>query len=1029
MLNKFYPDTESEVSFPELEEKVLKFWEEDNTFKKSLEKNNKAEFVFYDGPPFANGLPHYGHLLTSFIKDTIARYQTMLGKKVERRFGWDCHGLPAELAAEKELNISGRKQIQEFGIEKFNDTCRNSVMKYSTEWQKYINRQARWVDFKNDYKTMDLSFMESVIWAFKELYKKGLIYESVKVVPYSWACETQLSNFETRLDNAYREKTSKAITVKFELVDQLFNDGKKCYLVAWTTTPWTLPSNLLLAINTNIKYKAIEKDGCYHIAAEFYHKDENGKYVNPEKLLNLKYKPLFDYFKEKSHAFFISNGDFVQEGEGTGIVHVAPGFGEDDFEIAKKYNIEVVCPVDSSGKFTDEIYDLVGQHVFDTNDSIIKTLKEKGLWLKTEQYVHNYPHCWRTDTPLIYKAVPSWYVKVSAIKDRMVELNQQINWVPAHVKDGLFGNWLENAKDWAISRNRFWGTPIPVWKSNNPKYPRIDVYGSIEELEKDFNVKVNDLHRPHIDNLTRPNPDDPTGESVMVRVEDIFDCWFESGSMPFAQVHYPFDNKERFEENFPADFITEYVAQTRGWFYTLMVISTALFDKPPFKNCICHGIILDTKGQKLSKRLNNYTDPLEIFNKYGADALHFLMMSSPVINGGNLLIDKDGNMVKDVLRLVIKPIWNAYNFFTTYANFHGVKATKIEKSDNVMDNYIISKCYEAVFDRKANLDIYNTNGSCKVIVDFFEILNNWYIRRTRERFIHCEQNAFNTLYTVFFYMLRSVAPVLPLISDSIWLGLGYEKSVHLQDFPIVSKDEIDFKLVNKMDKIRDICKAALFVRNKKNIRVRQPLRALYISIEKQEEIIEFLDLIKDEVNVKKIIINKSELNVEFNLKLNFPVVGKRYPNDVKKMTDHLKIGNWKIVDDNVVLGEFKLKNDEYDFQVHSSDEEIHALSDGKTVIKLDTKVDHELEIEGYARDLIRFIQQFRKDIGLKMQDNKTIKIKTKNENYKECINKFYEDIRKSTYTEKLIISDDLNDCSLKKEFLSDLSIGLLEIDQ
>lgn len=1020
MAKKFYPDTESEINFPELEEKILKFWEEGSIFKKSVEKNTGSEFVFYDGPPFANGLPHYGHLLTSYIKDTIARYQTMRGKKVERRFGWDCHGLPAEMAAEKELNISGRKQIQEFGVEKFNAVCRTSVMKYTREWRKYINRQARWVDFDNDYKTMDLSFMESVIWAFKELHKKGLIYESVKVVPYSWACETPLSNFETRLDNAYREKTSKAVTVKFELVDQLFNDGKKCYLVAWTTTPWTLPSNLLLAINKNIKYKAVEKDDGYYIAADFFHKDEIGEYVNPEKLIDLKYRPLFDYFKGKENSFFVLNGDFVQEGEGTGVVHIAPGFGEDDFELAKKYSVEIVCPVDSSGKFTDEIYDLAGQHVFDANDHIIKALKEKGLWIKTDQYVHNYPHCWRTDTPLIYKAVPSWYVMVTAIKDRMVELNQQINWVPNHVRDGLFGNWLENAKDWAISRNRFWGTPIPVWKSNNPKYPRIDVYGSVEELERDFKVKVTDLHRPYIDNLTRPNPDDPTGESLMVRVEDIFDCWFESGSMPFAQVHYPFENKDSFERSFPADFITEYMAQTRGWFYTLMVLSTALFDKPPFKNCMCHGIILDTRGQKLSKRLNNYTDPLEIFNKYGSDALHFLMMSSPVIGGGNLLIDKDGNMVKDVLRLVIKPIWNAYNFFTTYANFHGIKAVKMEKPENVLDKYILAKCHKALFDRKANLDIFNTNGSCKVIVDFFDVLNNWYIRRARDRFIDCDQAAFDTLYTVFFYMLRSIAPVLPLTAEAIWLGLGHEVSLHLQDFPIADENQIDFILIGKMDKVREICKAALFIRNKKNIRVRQPLNTLYVNTDDEEGIAEFLDLIKDEVNVKEIILNQKELDIMFNLKLNFPVIGKRYPNEVKKMMEYLRSNNWKITDGVAVVGEFNLNSDEYELQFQSTDDEIHA--DGSTIIKLDTKVDENLEIEGYARDLIRFIQQFRKDVGLKMQDNKIIKIKTTDEKYKEAIKKFHDEINASTYAEKIIISDNTDDCAAKKEFSPELII-------
>ncbi len=868
-----YPKPNQNLDFAKLETEILHFWQENKVFEKSIEirnfdenldddnvspvlspcalkdhvgcrheKEEKSEFVFYDGPPFANGLPHYGHLLTGFIKDIFARYQTMKGKKVERKFGWDTHGLPVEMETEKELTaqegkaISGQIAIQEYGIDKFNKACEKSVMKYADEWKNYVAKQGRWVDFEHGYKTMDANYMESVLWAFKELHNKGLLYEDFRVMPYSWACQTPLSNFETRMDNSYRQKASKAVTVKFELTEEsnkklldvmlssarpeLVEGSKhdsspgqespfdklrvtpKISLVAWTTTPWTLPSNLGLAVGKEIEYAAklvgeeivIEK-AASKLPMTFpitLGSDENelSRFKGSE-LLDLKYKPLFPYLtsnekiKNNPAAFTVLHGDFVTTDEGTGIVHMAPGFGEDDQALCKANGIPTLCPVDEGGKFTNEIFDLAdlslkGRQVFDTNDDIIKHLKSTGAWLKTEQYLHNYPHCWRTDTPLIYRAVSSWYVKVTDFKDRMVELNQGINWIPDHIKNGQFGKWLEGARDWSISRNRFWGCPVPVWKSNDPTYPRIDVYGSIADLEKDFGVKVDNLHRPFIDKLTRVNPNDPTGKSKMVRVTDVLDCWFESGSMPYAQVHYPFENKEWFEQNFPADFITEYVAQTRGWFYTLMVLSTALFDRAPFKNVICHGTILDEKSQKLSKRLKNYADPLDIFATAGSDAMRFYMISQPVMKGQELRIDKEGKAIRDSLRLTIKPLINAFNFFCLYANADKIKANRINfhrEFKNNLDIYILSKLKLSVENIDLAMKNYDTVVACEEFNQFFEALNNWYIRRSRQRFWKSEvdqdkQDAYDVLYTVLLTMCEASAPLLPFTTEFVWKGLN-----------------------------------------------------------------------------------------------------------------------------------------------------------------------------------------------------------------------------------------------------------------
>jgi isoleucyl-tRNA synthetase len=1037
---KLYPEVNPNPNFADISNHVLSFWQEHDIFRKSVEnrpslnKNGKNnEFVFLDGPPFANGLPHYGHLLTGFVKDLVARYQTLKGKRVERVFGWDCHGLPAEMQSEKELGISGRKAIEEYGVEKFNAHCEAIVLKYSDQWKEYVTKQARWVDFDNSYKTMDKNFMESVLWAFSELYKKGLVYESKRVMPYSWACETPLSNFETRMDNSYRERVDKAITVKFYLKKKPDNapEGFKKYAVlAWTTTPWTLPSNLALAVGKDIKYACIPfDDECLILSVSslsHYKKElsldndfDSYQILSGQNLKGIDYLPLFPYFAGHENSFKILVADFVEDGSGTGLVHMAPGFGEDDQRVCSEADIELVCPVDSAGKFTEQVPDYAGKNIFDANDQIIIDLKEKKHWFKTEQYRHNYPHCWRTDTPLIYKAVSSWYIKVTAIKDKLLFNNQKINWIPEHIKDGLFGKWLENARDWSVSRNRFWGTPIPVWRSDSAEYPRIDVYGSIAELEKDFGAKINDLHKHELDKLTRTNPDDPTGKSRMVRVSDVFDCWFESGSMPYAQLHYPFENQDKFDRHGSGDFIVEYVAQTRGWFYTLTVLSAALFDRPAFLNCICHGVILDEEGNKLSKRLQNYIDPKEIFEKYGSDALRFYMCSSAVMRGQELFIDKDGKSIVDTIRLVLRPIWNAYNFFSLYANADEIKAKLISKSDNFNDQYILSKLKKAVEDFAAYLDVYDVANACGVITEFFEVLNNWYIRRSRERFWRGQKDAdkvaaYDTLYTVLYHMCVAASPVLPLTLEYIFMNLVSGKkweanhSVHLQDYPNLSGIKVYDDLVKKIDLVRDVCTAVLNIRNKVNIRVRQPLQKIVVVGKDIDFLSEYISLIQNEVNVKEVIISADVTKYgEYDLKLNFKEVGKRLPHKIKDMIADLKANNWhKNKDGQIIISGELLLSTEYTMALKSfASEESAMLPNNDIIVLLDCNVSEALELEGMARDLVRLIQQLRKDANLNVSDQIECYIDVKEDvALKTAIIQHEDYIKSQTLSKKIVLS-------------------------
>ena len=982
-----YPHV-GKADFPNLEEKVLDRWEKDNTFQVSVDsKPEESEYVFYDGPPFANGLPHHGHLLTGYVKDVVPRFQTMKGKKVERRFGWDCHGLPAEMEVEKELQVSGRSEITEYGIDKFNERCEESVLRFTEEWEKTVTRQARWVDFENDYKTMDPSYMESVMWAFKQLWEKDLIYEAFRVMPYSWGAETPLSNFEIRLDDATRPRQDPAVTVAFDL-DTKENESEKVRLLAWTTTPWTLPSNLALAVGAEIEYSKLkDSDGTIWIIAsnalsryeEQLEDMEDLGTIRGSELIGKKYKPLFDFFDYRTDAFKVLEADWIDDQEGTGIVHMAPGFGEDDQTVCEANDISIgdVVPVDDKGCYTKEVKTWKGMNVFDANPEIISTLKSNGQLLRHDSYEHNYPHCWRTDTPIIYKAISSWYVKVTDLTEQLLANNQAINWIPGHVQNGRFGMWLEGARDWSISRNRFWGSPIPVWKSDNSDYPRVDVYGSIEEIEKDFGVKPDNLHRPFIDELTRPNPDDPTGKSFMHRVPEVLDCWFESGSMPFAQVHYPFENKEWFDDHFPADFIVEYINQTRGWFYTLHVLATALFDRPAFQNVICHGILLAEDGAKLSKKLRNYTEPNEIFVKQGSDALRWYLMSANIVRGGDSRISDNG--IDDVVRHVLLPIWNAYSFFTLYANVDGYEAKFRTESEHLLDRYLLAKTRQLVESVDSKMEDYDLPGATESIQAFIDALNNWYIRRSRDRFWEKrtkeneneKKDAYDTLYTVLKIFSQVSAPFLPMIMEEIHTGLTGEQSVHLTDWPDSEILPEDKPLVENMDRIRDAASTALRLREDEGIRVRLPLSSMVIAGPGSSSLSNFLELLTDEVNVKEVkLIEDLDKYATYSLQPNGSLLGPRLGKEVQSVFAAAKSGDWELNEDGTAkVADVLLNAEEFELGLQPHEGITAAtLNSGDAIIILDTEITEDLAKEGIARDVIRQVQQARRDAELVVTD-------------------------------------------------------------
>lgn len=989
----------SAPDFPSVEQRVLQYWDTDSTFAASIENRDDAEeFVFYDGPPFANGLPHYGHLLTGYVKDLVPRYQTMRGKKVDRRFGWDTHGLPAELEAERQLGITDKSEIEKMGMAKFNEYCRDSVLRYTGEWRDYVTRQARWVDFDNDYKTLDLDFMESVMWAFKALYDKGLIYQGYRVLPYSWYEQTPLSNQESKLDDAYRMRQDPAVTVTMPLSvpDGPLSSLDGVNALIWTTTPWTLPSNLAIAVNPDVTYVHVRAgDGRQYLLAEALLGAYAKEIVDPEvvgthlgkDLENLSYTPPFDFFAGHPNSHRVLLGDYVTTDSGTGIVHLAPAFGEEDMDLATANGIEVVQPLDPGGRFTSQVPPYEGLMVFDANPVIIKDLKETGRILRHETIEHSYPHSWRSGQPLIYMAVPSWFVAVTQFRDRMVELNKQITWVPEHIRDGQFGKWLEGARDWNISRNRYWGAPLPVWVSDDPEFPRIDVYGSLDDLERDFGVRPDNLHRPFIDELTRPNPDDPSGKSTMRRVPEVLDCWFESGSMPFAQVHYPFENRDWFDggdsanapAHNPGDFIVEYNGQTRGWFYTLHVLATALFDRPAFKTVAAHGIVLGDDGQKMSKSKRNYPDVNEVFDRDGSDAMRWFLMASPILRGGNLVVTERG--IREGVRQALLPLWNAYSFLQLYAER---PATWRTDSQHVLDRYILAKLATTRETMTEALDIYDIAGACDAFREFVESLTNWYVRRSRARFWAGQDedtDAFDTLYTVLEVACRLASPLLPLATEAIWRGLTGERSVHLTDWPTSDELPADADLVTAMDQVQAVCSTASSVRKANKLRVRLPLPGLTVASPAAASLKPFVDLVKDEMNVKTVTLAADASDYgRYEIAVNARAAGPRLGKDVQRAIKAVKSGDWTVSEgadgsEVVVADGIELREGEFTRRLVAVEPDSTAeLPGGNGLVVLDTTVTPELEAEGWAKDRVRELQDARRTLGLDVSDRITVRL-------------------------------------------------------
>jgi len=978
-----YKKVSSSLNFVGMEEETLKFWKENDIFKKTEEQTKDCEcFTLYDGPPTANGKPHIGHVVTRVVKDLIPRYKTMKGYNVLRKAGWDTHGLPVELEVEKSLGISGKPKIEEYGVEKFVKRCKDSVFTYSSEWKEMSDRVGYWIDMDNPYVTYHNDYIESVWWALKTIWDKGILYKGHKVVPYCPRCGTALSSHEVA--QGYKDVKDSSIYVKFKLKDE-----DNTFFLVWTTTPWTLPSNVALAVNKDEDYVKAEFEGQFLILAKA-RLSVLGEDVNVvetfkgEKLLGRDYYPLFDYAKPEKRAYYVTAGDFVTLTDGSGIVHIAPAFGEDDFNLGKKYDLPLVQLVDAQGKFKEEVTPWKGIFVKDADKSITKELAGRGLLFKEEKMEHSYPFCWRCDTPLLYYARDTWFIETTAIKDKLIANNETINWMPENIKKGRMGNFLENVIDWGISRERYWGTPLNIWTC---ECGHKECIGSIAELkEKGINVPDDiELHKPYIDRVKLKCPH--CGKE-MTRVPEVIDCWFDSGSMPFAQWHYPFENKEEFEKTFPAQFISEAVDQTRGWFYTLLVISTILFDKAPFENCIVLGHVQDKKGQKMSKHKGNVLSPWDVLNKEGADATrwYFYAGSAPWLPSRFY-----EDAVIEYQRKFMGTLWNVYAFYVLYADIDDFNPNKYSdvKSKNVMDRWIISKLNTLIKTVDNYLDNYKITEAARTLSDFVDELSNWYVRRNRVRYWQSEMTedkitAYNTLYYVLNNFIKVSAPFVPFITEEIYQNIvrsadkNAPESIHLCKFPEADGSLIDTELEKDMELAYEIVQLGRAARNEANIKNRQPLSKMYVSFKDNSLPEYYIDIIKDELNIKEVIFKKDIKDyVEFGFKINFPVLGPKYGKLVPKIGEALKsIPPQEAAE--------KLKSDG-SFTVNVSDKEIALTAEdveitmksiegysyqayGSISIILDEHLTDELINEGYTREIISKLQNMRKDSGFEVSD-------------------------------------------------------------
>ena len=1002
-----FKNISNQVDFPAVEEEVLQFWKENNTFEKSMEQRKDGEeFVFYDGPPFATGLPHYGHLLAGTIKDVVPRYQTMRGKYVERRFGWDTHGLPIEALAQDALGISGTYEIKKFGIDKFNEQCRSMVLRYVDDWRRTVTRMGRWVDFDNDYKTMEPRFMETIWWIFKKLWEQNRVYKSYRIMPYSWKLSTPLSNFEA--GSNYKDVQDPAVTVRTPVLTGSDPAWGKTYLLIWTTTPWTLPENLAICAGADIDYVVVRdlsdsEKACYVMAearvSALFKKEEDFEIVARMKGSALKdwtYEPLFPYFAEysKEGAFRVLNDDYVSTGDGVGLVHQAPAYGEDDFRVCKEAGINVIVdPLDASCNFTDKIPEYAGRFCKDCDKDIIKRLKEEGKLVHQATITHSYPFCDRTDTPLIYRAIEAWYVKVEDLHERLSKNNSIVRWQPDYVGTKRFGNWLLNARDWNISRNRFWGSCIPVWINDEDPEDRICV-GSVAELEELSGEKVTDLHKHFVDKIVIRKD----GKTYH-RTPEVLDCWFESGAMPYAQQHYPFENKERFEKNFPADFIAEGLDQTRGWFYTLLVLGTCLFDQSPYRNVVVNGLILAEDGKKMSKRLKNYPDPLEVVNRCGADALRLFMLGSQVVRAEDLRFSEAG--VREVLREVMIPMWNALSFFTTYANVDGYTPAKGEvkppvNPSNVLDRWILSSASQMVEEIRHEMDEYNLQKAATRFTRFIDDLTNWYIRRSRRRFWKStsdsdKQEAYATLHYVLILFAKTAAPFIPLTTEAIYRALRTEEmpeSVHLCDYP-TPDDCRDEYLEKQMELTMCAVTQGRFLRTANNLKVRQPLARAIIALPDaaaREMVEKTAWIIADELNVKKVdFCDDEEQLIKRSCKANFKALGARLGKEMKVAAARIaqltgaEIGdilNGKALE--LQLADGRVEKITADDLVINREERpgLVASSENGVTIALETALTPELEAEGMARELVSKIQNLRKELKFDVTDRIEVVYKT-----------------------------------------------------